>query len=174
MRGRSTGVRMACGWASTRSTRLQGPRDRPPTMASETHGAKLVQDSKGTPLRLHPLRHPRKKASTIRCRTAKYYGPRRRRPWPRSPLPPFVEPHPAPRLHSSRLDRRVGILQPEPECVVVRVAEVGVGLSLEGGELGCDLCKVSGYVLDGVGVVPGSGDWVLAHPLRVPQGRQIP
>ena len=89
-------------------------------------------------------------------------------------LPPFVEPHPPPRLHSGRLDRRVGILQPEPECVVVRVAEVGVGLSLEGGDLARYFGEVSGYVLDGVGVVLGPRVWVLAHPLRIRQGRQIP
>ena len=89
-------------------------------------------------------------------------------------LPPFVEPHPPPRLHSGRLDRRVGILQPEPECVVVRVAEVGVGLPLEGGNLGRDFGQVLGYVLDGVGVVLGPRVWVLAHPLRIRQGRQIP
>ena len=39
---------------------------------------------------------------------------------PRSPVPPIVESHPAPRLHSGRLDRSMGVLQPQPECVVVR------------------------------------------------------
>ena len=92
----------------------------------------------------------------------------------RSPLPPFVESHPAPRLHSGRLDRSVGILQPEPEGVVVRVAEVGVGLPLEGGDLMRNVGQVSGYVLDGVGVIPGSGVRIPAHPLRIPEGRQIP
>ena len=37
-----------------------------------------------------------------------------------------------------------------------------------------NLCQVSGYVPDGIGVVPGSGVWVLAHPLRIRQGHQIP
>jgi hypothetical protein len=66
----------------------------------------------------------------------------------------------------------MGILQPEPEGVVVRVAEVGVGLSLAGGNLGHDFGQLSGYVLEGVGVVPGAG--VRAHPLRIRQGRRIP
>jgi hypothetical protein len=80
-----------------------------------------------------------------------------RRPWPRSPLPPFVESHLPTRLHCDRLDRTFGHLQPEPEGVVDGIAEVGVGLSLEGGNLGRNLGQVSGYVLDGVGIVPGSG-----------------
>src|SRR5918994_2161200 len=51
-----------------------------------------VQDTGkiGPPPRLHALTYPRKKASAIRCRTATYYGPRRGRPWTRSPLP-FTE-----------------------------------------------------------------------------------
>jgi hypothetical protein len=75
-----------------------------------------------------------------------------------SPLPflaacALIQPHPPPRLHRGRLDRRVGDLQPEPQGVVVRVFEVGVGLSLEGGDLVRDVGQVAGYVLDGVGVV---------------------
>src|SRR5829696_3303902 len=101
-------------------------------------------------------------------------------PYPTTPrpaaamLPPFVESHPAPRLHSGRLNRRVRQLQPEPQGVVAGIAEVGIGLSLEGGNLGRNLGQVSCYVLDGVGVVPGPRVRVLAHPLRIPQGWQIP
>jgi hypothetical protein len=52
--------------------------------------------------------------------------------------------------------RCMGVLQPKPESVVVGIAEVGVSLPFEGGDLGCDLAEVAGYVLDGV--VPGP--WV--------------
>jgi hypothetical protein len=37
-----------------------------------------------------------------------------------------------------------------------------------------DLVQVSGYVPDGVGVVPGSGVRVLAHLLRIREGGQNP
>src|SRR5829696_1035879 len=101
-------------------------------------------------------------------------------PYPTTPrpaaamLPPFVESHPAPRLHSGRLNRRVRQLQPEPQGVVAGIAEVGVGLALESGNLGGDFGQVSGYVPDGVGVVPGPRVRMLAHPLRIRQRRQIP
>ena len=68
----------------------------------------------------------------------------------------------------------VGALQPEPQGVVAGIAEVAVGLALVSGYLGRDLGQVSGHVLDDVGVVPGSGVLVLAHPLRLRQGRRIP
>ena len=92
----------------------------------------------------------------------------------RSPVASLVEPHPPPRLHGGRLHCRVGHLQPVPEGVVGGIGEVGVGLALEGGDLGRDISQVSGHVLNGVGVVPGSGDRVLAHPLRIREGRRIP
>jgi hypothetical protein len=57
--------------------------------------------------------------------------------------------------------------------IVVLVAEVGVGLPLEGGELVRDVGQVSGDVPDGVCVVPGPGVLVLAHPLRILGGRRI-
>ncbi len=88
-------------------------------------------------------------------------------------LAPLGEPYPPPRLHRCRLNRRVGDLQPVPQGVVAGIAEVGVGLALEGGDLVRDLGQVSGYVPDGVGVVPGPGVRVLAYPLRVRQGRRI-
>jgi hypothetical protein len=50
-------------------------------------------------------------------------------------LAALVEPHPPPGLHSSSLDRGVRVLEPEQQRVVVRVLEVGVALSLEGGDL---------------------------------------
>src|SRR5829696_5347859 len=83
-------------------------------------------------------------------------------PYPTTPrpaaaiLPPFVESRPPPRLHGGRLDCGVGSLQPEPEGVVDGIPKIGVGLPLEGGDLGRDLGEVSCYVLDGVGVVSGS------------------
>ena len=83
--------------------------------------------------------------------------------WPMAPyflgaqLAAFFEVPPPPRLHRCCLHRGVGYLQAVPQGVVVGIAEVGVGLPLEGGELSRDLCKVSGYVADGVGIVPGSG-----------------
>ena len=39
------------------------------------------------------------------------------------------------RASGGRLDRGVGVLQPEPERGVVGVVEVVVGLALEGGDL---------------------------------------
>src|SRR5829696_6049829 len=90
-------------------------------------------------------------------------------------LAALVEAHPPPGLHGGCLYRRVGVLQPVPQRVVGGIGEVGVGLALEGGYLGRDVGEVSGYVLDGVDVVPGAGDRVLAlaHPLRIRQGRRI-
>jgi hypothetical protein len=88
-----------------------------------------------------------------------------------SPLPTLVESHPPPGLHRSSLYRSVGVLEPEPQCGVVRVLEVGVRLSLEGGDLVGDVGQLAGYVLGDVGGVPGPGVWVfaLAHPLRILQ-----
>lgn len=68
-----------------------------------------------------------------RARRANYPGRR-----------PLVRPHPPPRLHHRRLDRRVGVLEPEPERGVVRVREVRVGISLEVGEVGGDLGQGAG------------------------------
>jgi hypothetical protein len=47
----------------------------------------------------------------------------------------LVQPHPTPRIYGRLLHRSVGDLQPELRRVAVRVAEPGVGLALEGGEL---------------------------------------
>ena len=69
----------------------------------------------------------------------------------------LVEPHPPPGLHSSSLDRGVRVLEPEQQRVVVRVLEVGVALSLEGGDLVRDVGQLAGDVSGGVGVVPGPG-----------------
>jgi hypothetical protein len=77
-------------------------------------------------------------------------------------LPSLVQPHPPPCLNSSSLSRRVRYLKPELERVVVGVAQPGVRLSLEGGELGGYVREVSGYFLCGVCVV----SW-FAHALRV-------
>jgi hypothetical protein len=90
-------------------------------------------------------------------------------------LAPLVEPHPPPSLHSSSLYCGVGVLEPEPQRVVVRVLEVSIGLTLEGGDLVRDVGQLAGYVSGDVGVVPGPGVWVLAlaHPLRIRQGQRI-
>jgi hypothetical protein len=37
-----------------------------------------------------------------------------------------------------------------------------------------DVGQLAGYVLDGVGVVPGTGVLVLAHSLRIRQGGRLP
>jgi hypothetical protein len=53
---------------------------------------------------------------------------------------------PPPRLHHGCLDRCVGVLKPEPQRGVFRVREVGIGLSLEGGDSSGDLNEVAGEV----------------------------
>jgi hypothetical protein len=50
-------------------------------------------------------------------------------------LSTLVKAYPSPGLHCSSLYRRVSRFQPEPEGSVVRVCEVGIGLSLERGDL---------------------------------------
>jgi hypothetical protein len=80
-------------------------------------------------------------------------------------LAAVVEAHPPPRLHRCRLYRSVGVLEPEPQRVVVRVMEVGVGLALEGGDLVRYVGQLAGYVLGGIRVVPEPGVWGLARSL---------
>jgi hypothetical protein len=77
-------------------------------------------------------------------------------------LPSLVQPHPPPGLYSSSLSSRVPYLKPDLEGVVVGVAQPGVRLALEGGELGGYVREVSSDLLCGVCVV----SW-LAHALRV-------
>jgi hypothetical protein len=55
---------------------------------------------------------------------------------PLSPLGASLQPHPPPRLHRGRLDRGMCVLHAVPEGIVALVGEPGVGLSLQGGELG--------------------------------------
>jgi hypothetical protein len=61
-----------------------------------------------------------------------------------------------------------------PQSVVVRIGELGVRLPLEDGDWSRDAGQVAGYVPGGVGVVCGSEVRVLAHPLRIREGRLIP
>jgi hypothetical protein len=82
-------------------------------------------------------------------------------------LTPLVEPYPAPGLHTSSLYRSAGHFQPEIERIVVRVSKESVGLALQGAELPCDICKVSGHILHHVPVISRPGLWVLAHDVRI-------
>src|SRR5688500_12905644 len=75
---------------------------------------------------------------------------------PLSLLTSLVEPYPAPRLHSRRLDRCVGVLQAMPERSVLGRGEPVHGLSFEGSELCGQVCQLAGEVLGGVRVVAGS------------------
>src|SRR5918997_5801809 len=56
-----------------------------------------------------------------------------------SPLPPLIQPHPPPRLNSSSLYRRVRALQAVLERLVVGVAKVGEGITLELADMGGNL-----------------------------------
>jgi hypothetical protein len=56
----------------------------------------------------------------------------------------------------------VGVLQAAPERIVAFVGELGVGLSLQGGELRGQVCQLSGEVLGGVPVVSRS-----THAVRI-------
>jgi hypothetical protein len=71
------------------------------------------------------------------------------------------------RASGGRLDRGVGVLQPEHG--VVGVVEVVVGLALQGGDLVRDVGQVAGDVLCSVGVVPRPGVrmFALAYLLRI-------
>src|SRR5687767_12836944 len=79
-------------------------------------------------------------------------------------LAALVQPYPPSGLHRGRLYCGVAVFQPVPESVVVRICEVSVGIALEGGDVVRDVGQLAGYVLGDVGVVPGPGVLVLAHP----------
>jgi hypothetical protein len=73
-----------------------------------------------------------------------------------STLSPLVQPHPAPRLHRGCLDRGVSVLQTMPEGNISLVGEPGVGLTLQGGELRCQVRQLSGKVVGGIPIVSWS------------------
>jgi hypothetical protein len=68
-------------------------------------------------------------------------------------LSALVKAHPPPRLHHGSLHRCVSVLQPEPECAVIRVCEVRVGIAYEVANVRCDLGQVAGGFLGYVSVV---------------------
>ena len=53
--------------------------------------------------------------------------------------------------------------EPESKRTVIRVSQVGVGISLELGYVGGEICEVSRYVLGGVPVISWPGLRLLAQ-----------